>query len=135
MNYETARTTLASMITNAVTPYPTLPVFWDNTNGIDLAKVADLCLLVEFYWDDTAQMDMRETPSHRTTGSVYLTTFIKEGTGTKKALALADTLTNTLKFRNESGVVTTLISPGRRQNRDGWVSQEWHLPFYFDSIP
>ena len=135
MNYETARSTLAGAILDALMPYPTLPVFWDNVDNMDLSKAGPLCLLIEFYWDDAAQLDISQTPLHRTAGSVYFTIFSHEGTGTKGALQLADTLTTALKFKNITGLVTRVAAPGRRAKRNGWQSQELHLPFYFDSTP
>lgn len=133
MNYELARQTLATWIKEVTDPFPTLTVFWDNTGMIDLSKVDDVCLLVEFYWDDAGQKTMENNPIHRTTGSVYLTIFAKVGKGSNHTLRLMDLLTTSLKYRATTGLCATVPRPGRRQTQDGWMSQEVHLPFYFDS--
>lgn len=132
MNYEQARTTLASMIQAAVSDQAGLVVEWDNLQ-IDINATANLYLRVEYVWDDAGQITLGEQPLHRTTGSVFLTLLAKDGTGPSGVTKLMSTLTDRLKWRNESGLVTRVPTPGRRQRRDGWMSQELHLPFYFDS--
>jgi hypothetical protein len=134
MNYENARTALATLVTQALVDYPNLKVFWDNSGPLDLSVVKDTCLEVDYYWDDAGQASLGDAPLVRTTGSVYLTIYAKAGTGTKSCLQLMDTLTDRLKFRNSEGLVTTVPRPGRRQERDGWQSQELHLPFRYDSV-
>jgi hypothetical protein len=134
MNYERARTLLATLVSGALADWPDLFVQWDNADTLDLSRVGSLALRVDYYWDDAAQTTLGAAPLHRTTGSVYFTLLAKEGQGVKEALRLADDLTQKTKFRNIEGLVTTLLSPGRRERRNGWLSQEFLLSFYFDSL-
>lgn len=135
MNYTNARTTLATWVSSALLDHPTLPVFWDHAGSIDLARAGDLCLVVEYYWDDAGQITLGENPLHRVTGSVYLTVFAKDGKGDAAMLQLLDTLTESLRFKQSGSLVATVPQPGRRQKVDGWHSQELLWPFSFDSSP
>lgn len=132
MNYEAARTTLVGLVEAALTAYPWLEVAWDNVD-IDLDKVGDTCLAVEFMWDDAGQINLGVAPEHRTTGSLFLTVLTKEGTGTKGGLQLMDALTAGLKCKQQNGLTTTVPKPGRPVRRQGWKGHELHVPFYFDS--
>ena len=133
MNYENARKTLVTWVKEVTDALPSLVVFWDNTGTIDLSTVRDTCILVEIYWDGAGQKTIESNPIHRTTGSVYLTIFSKIGSGTNQTLRLLDTFTTALRYRGTIGMTTTVPNPGRREIRDGWMSQELHVPFYFDS--
>jgi hypothetical protein len=143
MNYATARIVLAQAIRD-VLPEDVIAskdVHWDNAHGaniqsargIDLANARDLVLTIDFYWDDARQMNLGVHPGHRVAGSVWFTIFSRERTGSQAALALADHLTEALKFRNLAGLVTRVPAPGRRERHEGWQSREWRLPFFFDS--
>jgi hypothetical protein len=132
MTYEEARAVLAAAIQEVLAVMPGISVFWDNADVIDLEGVkGDVVLKIEFYWDGAAQVELAERPHHRVAGSVWFTVLAREHSGSRAALALADRLTDALKFRNLMGLVTRVPRPGRREAHDGWASQEWLLPFTF----
>jgi hypothetical protein len=133
MNCQDARAALAAAIQDALAGEKGLTLAWDNAQKVDLARAGDLFLRVEMYWDAAEQIELSHRPHHRTAGSVWFTIFSREDSGTQAALGLADRLTAALSFRNLSGIVTRVLKPGRRENHDGWQSQEWMLPFYFNS--
>jgi hypothetical protein len=135
MNYSRARTLLAGAINDMLgdAPVPAKDVHWDNTSSVDLDNAGDIVLNIRTYWDGAAQIDLGKRPLHRVAGTVWFIILSREGTGTSNALILADMLTDRLSFLNLEGLVTRVPSPGRQESHDGWRSQEWRLPFFFDS--
>lgn len=114
--------------------HPDLPVFWENTLTVDLDTVANPFLRIEIDFDDAHQLTINDMPEHRTYGHVYFTVFAKEGTGSRNALVLFDSLSDLVKFKSDARFVFGVPTPGRRDARDGWVSYELRAPFFFDSL-
>lgn len=116
------------------TAHPDVPVFWENTLRVDLDQVGDIFIKCAVDFDDAAQLTINDVPEHRTFGTFLVTVFYKEGTNNVKALQVAQTISELVKYRLTSDVKFWTPTPGRKDERDGWVSQDWSVGFYFDSF-
>lgn len=133
--YAAARDDIVSMVNTALqTLHPTLPVFWENTLKVDLDTVTSPFVRIELDFDDAMQLTVNDDPEHRTYGTLYFTVFCKEGTGTRSTLVLFESFTNIVKFKHTATYVFGVPRPGRKDPRQGWVSQELAAPFWFDSL-
>ena len=120
--------------TSLQTQHPGLPVFWENTLSIDLDTVGERFIRIEVDFDDAHQLTINGNPEHRTYGTVYFTVFGKEGTGVRETLALFQSLTDVVKFKQDARYVFGVPTPGRRDAQAGWRSYELRAPFWFDSL-
>lgn len=131
--YVEARDALVShMNTNWPVLYPTVKVFYENTLSIDLDKVGAGFVKMSVDFLDAVQSDMDlGDEGHVVVGEVVLTLFYKAGTGVRETLQKKDALTLLFKKRTLGGVTTFVPRPGRKRDRDGWVSEELLVPFEF----
>lgn len=128
-----ARDDLAALISTGLTGIG-VPVFWENTLSVDLDKVGDRFIRIEIDFDTARQLTMNGAPIHETMGEIYFTVFSKEGLGTRATLALLDTISSVAKYQLTGRVKTLTPSPGKKDYRDGWYSQELRVPFRFNSL-
>jgi len=114
--------------------HPDVPVFWENTMRVDLDQVGTIFIRCGVDFDDAAQLTINDQPEHRTYGTFSVTVFYKEGTNNVKSLQVADTIKDLIKYKLAGDVKFWTPTPGRKDARDGWVSQDWFVTFHFDSL-
>ena len=126
------RDTLAAHLHNSWS-HPEVKVFYANAEPPDLAQMPGAFLFVETNFDDAVQANISPTPFHRMYGTLVITVFVKETSGTRVALSYLDELSDLFKFKNLSGVHTQAPRVGWEQSRDGWYSIDLRVSFYADS--
>lgn len=132
--YVDARDALISRLhSNWPTAYPTVPVYYENNESVDMDAVGSAFLKVELAFDDAEQASVEATPLMRVRGMLILGIMAKEGTGTRGGMAYLDYLVGLFKHQNLSGVQTGTPTPGHRESHDGWHLQELYVPFWFHS--
>jgi len=134
--YVEARDDLVDLI-NSTWPvaYPDQPVFYENTLAIDLDTVPNGFLRVEIEYQDSLEASLDQIT--RTYGSLYLTVFVKAGTGTRQVFGMMDFLTNVAKFVTTTKVTLGAPTPGAKLDKEakkGWVGYELIVPFQFNSL-
>lgn len=131
MTPEQARDAVVTAVQMALTTYlPALPVYYENADNVPVDAVGDAFLRVAVDFLGAKQASIESVPLTRYTGEVSLWHFQKEGTGTKTMLARVETLNGELRHRTLSGLQLAVPYPGRKVNKDGWLSQEWLVPFW-----
>lgn len=130
--YTEARNSIVQLVTETLAV--SVPVFWENTLEIDLDKVGDHFIKVQVDFDDSTQMTINDHPERRVYGEVVFTLMSKGGTGTLTRLGLIDSIENVVSFTRTTKVQFEVPRVGRKQERDGWVSQDFRAPFFFDSL-
>lgn len=130
--YVNARESLVTALNSALTSgFPGTKVFYENTTQIDLDKVGVMFVAVAIDFDDSIRMTIDPTATSKTFGEISLTVFAKEGQGTKSALQLFDFTTALLKYGSFGEVTTECPRPGRKISKQGWMSMELAVPFFF----
>lgn len=133
--YVAARGAVIGLIDAAwAAQYPSVSLYHENTESVDLDKVGDRFLRVWIDFDDARQMTINNNPHHETYGTLRLSIFTKEGLGTLVALGMMDFLANLAKFKTSNGVTFSTPTPGRKEGKNGWVSQDLLIPFKFNTI-
>lgn len=112
-----------------VSAYPSVAVYYEDTTQVALDLVGDSFLLVSINFTDAIRQEIDAAPHTRIWGNVNLRLFAKEGSGTRKSLAMFDTLTSLMKYQQLSGVMLDAPTPGKVQKRDGWSSRDLNVPF------
>jgi hypothetical protein len=129
-----ARDALAACVDTALQALPIpCPTFWDNTLSVDTNTVGDIFLRcgVVFTGAEQATIDVE---SDRVFGYVWISVFQKAGAGTRKTLEIFDSLRAALAFRKEGGVELRLAYPGKKEEHDGWLSQDLLVDFNYFTI-
>ncbi len=110
---------------------PTLPVFYENTTSVDVNTVGDRFLQVGIDFEDTLLATVSSDLVDHVTGYIGFRLFAKEGTGTRTNLEAFDLLNTAMRHRTLGGVTTGSCRPGRKEQRDGWLSMEFGVPFEY----
>jgi hypothetical protein len=135
MNYVSARDALVTKINAAFTTnYPLMPVFYENTLTADLAKVGEMFVKVEIDFIDRIAVTVNNEPETESEGEVVLTVFSKEGTGSRKVLALFDFLNQEFRYQTIGALVLKTPTPGTKAGKNGWASSELICGFCFTSM-
>lgn len=121
--------------TNWPTAYPTLPVFYENQDTVDLDTVGDAFLKAEVAFVKSEQASIELNPMTRTDGHFIISIYARQGTGTRTGMTYFDYLFGLFKHQNLSGVQVGTPTPGHRESHDGWHLQEISIPFWFYGMP
>lgn len=116
----------------------TCPVFYKRQHDtIDLDQVgADKSFFIKFtvIFDRALQSNLGPSPFHRTSGTLEILLFGKEGSSEREQLGYLDQLTEIFKVKALSrGLHTRVPTPGRSEEHDGWCSEALRVPFFADS--
>lgn len=131
ITYTQARDAMVTHIHTAMqAQLPSLKVFWENTTTVDIATVGDRFLQAEVNFEDTVLASPTDLFDH-VTGNIGLRLFLKEGVGTRAGLLIWDTLNAAVRQTELSGVRLGSPYPGRKEQRDGWLSIELMVPFEY----
>lgn len=136
MDYATCRDDLIAKInTELAIDYPSLPVFYENTVKVDTNKVGNLFVRIELEFVTRENITVTGQPETEARGLLYFCVYSKEGSGTRPTLALFDYFTNLMKYQTVGDIVLETPRPGKKEERNGWISQELVCPFRFTTIP
>ena len=113
---------------------PTLPVFYENTTAVDVNTVGDRFLQVNVDFEDTTLATFSADLVDHVTGYIGFRLFAKEGTGTRANLEIFDLLNAAMRHRTLGAVITGSCSPGRKDQRDGWLSMDLGVPFEYFTV-
>jgi hypothetical protein len=132
MTYVEARDAVVSYFNTAWNNlYPTFPVFYENTTQVDLDKVGPGFLAVSIDFEDARRLDIDPEPNTESYGSVGMRLFVKEGAGIRGVLSMQDALNAIMKYRKLGALTLECPTPGRKIEKDGWVSHDLSVPFRF----
>ena len=130
--YVEARDTLVSYIhTTLQTVAPTLPVFWENTDKVDVNTVGDSFVQVAIDFDNTLLATVSNDLTENVLGYIGFRVFAKEGQGTRTTLALFDALASALRQRDIGGIRTGTPTQRNKVSQNGWMSLELGVPFTY----
>lgn len=113
--------------------YSGVPLFYENTQEVDLDKVGDAFLRCAVLINAAEQISVELAPTHRTRGRLEFRVYVKAELGTRVALGYLDYLTTLFKLGNYSGVHTKIPEPVPGQSYKGWYSLGLSVPFWADS--
>lgn len=110
---------------------PTLPVFYENTTAVDVNAVGDRFLQVNIDFEDVNLATVSSDYMDRVAGYIGFRLFAKAGTGTRTTLETFDLLNAAMRHRTLGDVTTGSCHPGRKEERDGWLSLDLGVPFSY----
>lgn len=85
-------------------------------------------------YERNEQANIDPSPFHRTSGTIEIMLFGKEGTRDVQWQSYLDLLTEQFKLRVlGTGLHTKVPTPGRSEEHDGWCSETLLVPFFADS--
>jgi hypothetical protein len=132
MTYVEARDVIVAYFNAAwVTTFPSVPVFYENTTQVDMDKVGPTFLSVSVDFEDARRLDIDPDPHTESFGSMGMRLFVKEGAGVRGVLAMQDALNSIMKYRRMGDLTLEVPVPGRKIQKDGWVSYDLTAPFRF----
>lgn len=135
VTYTQARDALVARVVSVLqVNAPTLPVIWDNAPAVDITSIGPSFVQVEVGFDDVDLATAGDDLVDHVMGTVGFRVFQKEFEGTRPVFVLMDVLNTQLRHLNVSGIATGSPYPGRREDRDGWLSFEFLLPFQYYTV-
>lgn len=114
-----------------VLTYPAVKVFYENSVKVDLDAVGSSFLRVLIEFTDSVRQGIDQDPITASDGEITLQLFSKDGQGTRDSLVKLNYLRELLKYKRLTGVDLDCPRFGRKQNRNGWTSQDLIVPFFF----
>lgn len=134
MDYEGIRSSLVAPMDTFETAHPTVPVFYDNIDTLDLNTItADLFVCFHIRFTTSHQANIAPMPFKRQYGRVRATCFIRENTGSVASLRVLQALTDLYQFQTLGGTHCQAASPGGEAQQKGWASIALEVPFFADS--
>ncbi len=134
ITYTQARDAIVTHAHTALqTNLPTLKVYWENTTAVDIATVGDRFLQAEVDFEDAVLASPTDLFDY-VTGTLGFRLFLKEGAGTRAGLQIWDALNAAVRQPTVSGVRLGSPYPGRKEQRDGWLSMELLVPFEYWTV-
>jgi len=115
---------------------PSIPVEYENHSTIDLNSRRQPFMTCEVQFNTSHQINLSDAPWVRFDGSLWISGWAKQGTGTANLmvpLGLISTLFKTKQFG--SGVNTTVPKLLPSRVIDGWHVLSLRIPFWFDQAP
>lgn len=137
MNRVQIRDTLVSHMQTVWTSHlSAVPVFYKRQHDvIDMMQITGdwfIKFTVIFEHNDQANID--PSPFHRTSGTIAILLFGKEGQSDRTWQQYMDELIDGFKLKALStGLHTKVPTPGKSEGHDGWCSEELRIPFFADS--
>lgn len=132
MNLAGIRDTIVSFVA-ANWGHPTIPLFYENTEEVDLQNMGDYFLKVEINFTGASQANIGDSPFQREYGELVVTVFARQTLGVRAVLVYLGELSSSIRFRNLGGVHMQEAAAGNETSRDGWFSMDMTVPFYADS--
>ncbi len=111
--------------------YPAVKVFYENAVKVDLDAVGSSFLRVLIEFTDSVRQGIDLAPYTASNGEIILQLFSKDGQGARDALVKLNYLRELLKYQRLTGVDLDCPRFGRKQNRNGWTSQDLIVPFFY----
>lgn len=128
-DYVESRDAIVTYINSNFSGYP---IFYENTTEVDLDTVSNCFVKVQIDYDGAYQASMGSTKVARVQGQVIFKVFAKQGTGTRNTLIVLETLQNLAISHTSAKVQFEFPTPGDKESRNGWESQEFVIPFWFN---
>lgn len=134
MSYVAARNALVShMHTPFVTAYPTVPIFYENAQELNMDEQPNMVVLVSVDFLDNERLDIHPVPNTQVYGEVTIRIFTRVGIGVAGHLDLFDYFTTLMSHKLISGITTETAAPDRKETVAGWMITDLAVPFsYFD---
>lgn len=134
MNLTQARDVLLTQVTSVFnTHLAGIPLHVQNGPMPNMDTVGDVFVVVSYVVLNRRQSELAINPNVRTNLDLAFTIFRKDGSGSRQTTELADTLDTHLSNISLSGVHTLTLTVKGRESRQGWYSERWVLPAWFDS--
>ena len=113
----------------AASAYSAVPIYWEAGPPPPIDTLSEF-VFASVSTIHAEQASISETPLTRVNGVLNMTFFGKEPYGDRRPNQMAETLCDSLKHRNLSGVQMTTPTPDGREAHDGWYSTTWAIPFW-----
>lgn len=108
-------------------------VVYEN-KPVDLDRAGDRFIRFVVNFDDAVQANIAPDPFHRYHGRVEIQVFTKSGFGVRTTYTYLDELTTAFKCKVFGGKVhTTIPTPSRVEEHEGWHCAYFMVPFFADS--
>ncbi len=134
MSHADIRESLISAVNaDFVAAYPNVPIVYDNA-PFDRNKLPDAWVEYEIKFSGSEQIGASISPKTRIHGFVYATAWVREGTGSKRALSMIDWFAVRLGYLVVDGIQLQAAEPvGNTGVPKGWYME--CLKLYFFSRP
>jgi len=132
MTYVDARDALvAYLVANWPVAHPTIPVYYENQETVDLDTVGDAFLKIEITYPYARQSSVELKPMTRVDGLLMIDIWARAGTGTRGGMVFYDYLHTLFAYKNLSGVQIAAPTQDKPAIQSGWHQQQMAIPFVF----
>lgn len=109
-----------------------VPTYGENSQRPNMDEISEV---VEYDIETNTRelASINYNPDTRTRGKMVFTIGVREGTGSRRALTMRDTISGFMQARNIQGVRTLVPEPRGDFKAAGWSFSILEVPFRFDS--
>jgi hypothetical protein len=126
------RESLIGLVRNDyIAAYPTIPIVFDNA-PFDRNNPPAQWVEYEIKFSGGSQIALAALPKTRIHGFLYVTVWVREGTGSKTALTMLDWFAARLQYRAANRVQLQAAEPVPDSSPSGWYCEQLKLYFYSD---
>lgn len=116
---------------NFLVAYPTVPIVFDNA-PFDRNSPPAQWVEYEIKFSGGGQIAVAALPKTRIHGFLYVTVWVREGSGSKRALTMLDWFAQNLQYKSANRVHLQAAEPVSDSSPAGWYCEQLKLYFYAD---